>query len=208
MRTIVSIEHSKKDLLECRLSAASDVDTDEPEMRVVSPEVASECLLLLSEAHQKMPASAFPPAPPITFPWRRKPRRRRITRRCSQRWPLCKPVRDQVIATALSLCGLKVTPGGEVEPIDASKDAPKPRRRTALSALRVLVEFDRLSVEDRKVELKLKQYEVPEPKGPQIDPEVLAKIHSLIEEDDRRFYEEERRRAIATGEAPAADSLV
>ena len=195
----VSIEHRKNDLLECRRAAASNEEPEEPEMRELSPEVASECLLLLSEAHQKMPASAFPPAPPITFPWRRKPRRVRITRRCSQRWPLCKVVRDRVITSALLLCGLKVTPTGEVEP---AEDAPTPRRRTILAALRVLVEFDRLSVEDRKVELKLKQFEAPEPKGPQIDPEVLAKIHALIEEDDRRFYDEERRRALETGEAP------
>ena len=194
----VSIEHRKNDLLECRLAAASNEEPEEPEMRDLSPEVASECLLLLSEAREKMPASAFPPAPPITFPWRNK-RRRRIARRSSQRWPLCKVVRDQVITSALLLCGLKVTPAGDVEP---AEDAPTPRRRTILAALRVLVEFDRLSVEDRKVELKLKQFEAPEPKGPQIDPEVLAKVDALIEEDDRRFYEEERRRALATGEAP------
>jgi hypothetical protein len=99
-----------------------------------------------------------------------------------QRWPITQAIREQLIREAFALCGFRVTPWGGVEPIVASEGTPKRSSKIVLAALRILAAFDRLALEERRVELR---FQPPEPKQPcgSTDPETAAKIHALFEAD-------------------------
>jgi hypothetical protein len=63
-------------------------------------------------------------------------------------------------------------------------DTPKPRPRIVLAALRVLAAYDRLWIDERRVELRVKPAETRGPGAPDIDPDTAAKVHELIENDN------------------------
>jgi hypothetical protein len=75
-----------------------------------------------------------------------------------------------------------VTPQGQLEPIPsmAGEEAPRRGSRIVLAALRVLASFDRLALEERRVEMR---FVPPEPYVSGDDPETLAKVHALFEAD-------------------------
>ena len=67
----------------------------------------------------------------------------------AQRWPISLEMRAQIIKSALALAGLEMTGPDTVRPIAG----PKPPRRIRLAAMRILAGYDRLSIQERKVDL-------------------------------------------------------
>jgi hypothetical protein len=169
----LSIQERKIDLLE-NPSGERPVPKDDDPPREISGEVAEKCLVLLNQATFR--PQAEPPQPP-----KPKPKPVIPPRPIRQRWPLTQAIREQLIREAFALCGFRVTPWGGVEPIVAPEGTPKRSSKIVLAALRILAAFDRLALEERRVELR---FQPPEPREVcSIDPEVAAKIHALFEAD-------------------------
>jgi hypothetical protein len=172
----LSIQERKIDLLE-NPSGERPVPQDDDPPREISGEVAGKCLILLNQATFRREQE--PPQPP-----KPKPKPVIPPRPIRQRWPLSMAIREQLIREAFALCGFTVTPQGGIEPIASpeGEEAPKRSSKIVLAALRILAAFDRLALEERRVELR---FQPPEPKNPcgSTDPETEAKVHALFEAD-------------------------
>jgi hypothetical protein len=219
----LSIQERKMDLLENPSGEPADeADDDNYE---VSPEVAEQALVLLNSAtfgsRYRPPARAAAPAPapePVPVPareqllrepiaWEKRTNMVLAAKAIRQRWPMSREVRGQIILAALGLCGCTVTPQGQVVPLPAtdetldpegkSEPKPRPKPRTVLAALRVLAAYDRLSLEDRKVELSVRPAEPSKVFSSPIEPDIAAKIHELYEADRRRHQEKQRVAALS-----------
>jgi hypothetical protein len=189
MRVIAT--YDKLSIEECKLklrekAAGVGCDRREVDMSPVSPEVETECLRLLINA---------PPPPPKPKPPPKPENYAELEMAASvldARWPLSVDVRGAIIETAANLCGLAITDLGTIETIPVTDEAPAPKPRIKLGALRMLARFDRLSLEHRRAHLlalRLKRLQRPEPVRPDIDPETAAKIYELMEADLRRQRE-------------------
>jgi hypothetical protein len=172
----LSIQQRKLELLE-------NPSGEEPVRKVddmfeVSPELADKILEIVESAPP-------PPEPTVVQPvdsWKKKADLELARRALRQRWPISMAVRGQIIVAALSLCGFAVRSDGQVEPIAPIDDTPPPppKPRIVLAALRVLAALDRLSIEERRVELRAKLPKNSRPDRPQLHPDVAAKIYELI----------------------------
>jgi hypothetical protein len=182
----LSLQQRKADLVE----NPTDEEPVHPlvEPAEMSPEVATEILTLLANAP---PAPAAAPAAKAAVmqpngKWRKRSDLELARRAFRQRWPLSMAMRGQIIVSALSLCGYAVTCEGQVEPIMPGDDVPSPKHRIVLAALRVLAAYDRLSIEERRIELRVKPSKTKRANRPNVDPETAAKIYELIESDSKR----------------------
>jgi hypothetical protein len=207
MRILASLDRQsvlqrKLDLLESPTgeppAVPEVVDTYE-----VSAACAAEGLRLLNEASARRKLEPPPPPPPEpepeppagpVIPWKTTQRTFR------KRWAITKEMRGALIVEAASICGFSVTPQGDVEPIPVTDETPKPCRRIVLSALRLLATFDRISLEERRVELRAQPIETPEDCELRIDPETAARLYELLETDRARFKAERSRAAMAQRE--------
>ena len=188
----LSLQERKVDLLE-HPSGEKPVPKVE-DTREMSAAVAEECLVLLYAAKTR---PAPEPPPPVVA----KPKPVPAPKVIRQRWPIAPAVRGQIITEAFSLCGFAVTPGGQVEPIAPTDEAPQQNPRIVLAALRILASYDRISIEERRVELRFKPAEPEEVFESWIDPETEARIHELMDADDARIKAERRREEMARGVA-------
>jgi hypothetical protein len=168
----LSIQERKIDLLE-NPSGERPAPKDDDPPHEVSDEVAEKCLTLLNQATFR--PQAEPPQPP-----KPKPKPVIPPRPIRQRWPLSQVIREQLIREAFGLCGFTVTPQGQLEPIPSMEGTPRRGSRIVLAALRILASFDRLSLEERRVELR---FVPPQPYESGDDPETMAKVHALFEAD-------------------------
>jgi hypothetical protein len=167
----LSIQERKIDLLE-NPTGERPVPKEEDDYEM-SPEVAEKCLTLLNQ--ETFRPKQEPPQPP-----KPKPKPVIPPRPIRQRWPISQAIRQQLIREAFALCGFMVTSQGQLEPIPSMGGSPRRGSRIVLAALRILASFDRLSLEERRVELR---FQPPEPVGSGGDPETMAKIHALCEAD-------------------------
>ena len=183
----LSLQQRKADLVEN--------PTDEEPVRPLiepydmSPEVATEILKLIPNA----PPDAAAPKPTVIEPngkWRKRADLELARRAFRQRWQLSMAVRGQIIVSALCLCGFAVKTDGQIEPITPTDDAPPPKHRIVLAALRVLAAYDRLSIEERRIELRVKPSQSNRANRPDVDPEIAAKIYELIESDSKRIEQQ------------------
>jgi hypothetical protein len=71
----------------------------------------------------------------------------------AQRWAMSLSLRGGIIKVALGLCGLETTGDGQVQRIE---EEPPPKPREKLAAMRVLATYDKLSIEEHKLELREK----------------------------------------------------
>ena len=194
----LSIQERKLDLLEN--PSGEKPKPPYVETREVSSEVATECQSLLAESDAILRAQRAAGIPVI--PWKRTTDRELASELLRQRWPISKAIRSQIIVEVLSLCGFAVTPLGKVESTTLTDDMPRPSPRTVLAAMRILAAFDRLSLEERWVELRFKRAESPDDDFyPNVVPEIAVRIHELIENDNRRI-KDERRRGILPRDIP------
>jgi hypothetical protein len=106
------------------------------------------------------------------------------------RWPITKPMRLQIIASAVGLCGYSMSAQGRLQPLPATEGVPKPKRRILLGAMRILTRFDRLSLMEQKLKRRHKPTEVPINPAPGITWEFLGTVCDLIEEDERQWIEQ------------------
>ena len=172
----LSIDERKADLLENPSGELPRLAQERPH---VSPEVATKGMMLLADAPELPPE---PPKPPIE-----QVEHDLAERIADSRWWIPMELRESLVEQAAGLLGISVCGDGTVEPITFTEEAPAPKRRVKLAALRIFVRFDRLSIEHRRVE---QIYERPKPKAHQrIDPEILAQIHDMVQEDIRRQAE-------------------
>jgi hypothetical protein len=190
----LSLQQRKADLVE----NPTDEEPVHPlvEPAEMSPEVATEILTLLENA-PPAPAPARAPGPKAAVmepngKWRKRSDLELARRAFRQRWPLSMAMRGQIIVSALSLCGYAVTCEGQVEPITPSDDVPTPKHRIVLAALRVLAAYDRLSIEERRIELRIKPSKTKRANRPDIDPDTAAKIYELIESDSKRSEHQQK----------------
>src|ERR1700693_40856 len=70
-----------------------------------------------------------------------------------QRWPISVDVRSVVVNLALEMSGLVVDPQGTLSPMVPTDEKPRPKPRTRLAAMRILVACDKLALQQRKIEL-------------------------------------------------------
>src|ERR1700730_2322145 len=68
----------------------------------------------------------------------------------NQRWPISRNLRSSGISVALRLCGLRITDDGQVQ---KTAETPEPPR-VQLAALRLLASYDKLSIDQRKLDLR------------------------------------------------------
>ena len=68
-----------------------------------------------------------------------------------QRWPIPLNLRGAIIKLALGICGLKVTADGQVQETD---EEPPPSPRDKLAAMRIIASYDKLSIDERKLDLR------------------------------------------------------
>jgi hypothetical protein len=170
----LSIQQRKLDLLE-NPSGEEPVGS-QVERPPIPPELADKILDIID-------AGPPPPEPTVVQPvdsWKKKADLELARRALRQRWPISMAVRGQIIVAALFLCGFAVTTDGQIVPIEPTDDAPPPKPRIVLAALRVLAALDRLSIEERRVELRAKLPKNRRPDRPQLHPDVAAKIYELI----------------------------
>jgi hypothetical protein len=173
----LSIDERKADLLE---NPTGELPRLAPERPHVSPDVATKCMLMLADAPE------LPPEPP------KSPKEQAAIdlaeRIFDSRWAISMELRQALVVGAAELIGAAVSNDGSVEPIAFTEENPAPKRRVMLASLRILARFDRLSIEHRRVE---QLYERPRRDSrPRIDPEILAAIHDMIQEDIRRQAEQ------------------
>jgi hypothetical protein len=119
--------------------------------------------------------------------WRREADLEIARRAFRERWPISMAMRGQIILAALCLCGCAVTCEGEVMPVPPGDDLPPTKPRVVLAALRVLAAYDRLSIEEQRIELRVKWSKFKRAERPDIDPETAAKIYELLESDSERI---------------------
>jgi hypothetical protein len=97
-----------------------------------------------------------------------------------QRWPMSLEMRAQIIKMALALAGLEQTGTDTVRPIEG----PKPKPRIRLAAMRILAGYDRLSIQERKIDLlENPSGERPVPKVEdthEVSAEVVGKCLTLL----------------------------
>jgi hypothetical protein len=86
--------------------------------------------------------------------------RERANRLLEERWPLSKEVRGKIIGTTLELCGFAVGANGIVEQIPTIDEVLPPSNRDLTSALRILATFDKLSLEQKKLENREKDWKL------------------------------------------------
>jgi hypothetical protein len=87
--------------------------------------------------------------------------KRRDAEIMAQRWPISLNMRDYIVKTALELAGFKSTDTNEIRPIDG----PKPSQSVRLAAMRIVVGYDRLTVQERKLDIL--EYPTGEPPIPE-----------------------------------------
>jgi hypothetical protein len=170
----LSIQHRKLDLLEN--PSGEEPVRSKVEPFPVTPELASKVLEILDSAPP-------PPVPTVVQPvdsWKKKADLELAHRAIRQRWPISMAVRGQIIVAAFVLCGLAVTTEGQIVEIEPTDDTPPPKPRIVLAALRVLAALDRLSIEERRVELRVKPPKNRRPDPPEMHPETKAKLYELI----------------------------
>ena len=172
----LSLDERKADLLE---NPTGELPRFAPERPHISPEVATKGMMMLVDAPE------LPPEP------RKSPIEQAESdlaeRIADGRWIISMELRGGLIGQAAELLGVSVCADGTIEPIGFSEENPAPKRRVMLGALRILARFDRLSIEHRRVE---QLYEPPKRNArPRIDPEILAAIHEMIQEDIRKQAE-------------------
>jgi hypothetical protein len=173
----LSIDERKADLLE---NPTGELPRLAPERPHVSPEVATKGMMMLADAPVLPPE---PPKAPIE-----QAEIDLAERIIDSRWVISMELRQALVVGAAELIGAAVSDDGSIEPIAFTEENPAPKRRVMLASLRILARFDRLSIEHRRVE---RLYERPRRDSrPRIDPEILAAIHDLVQEDIRRQAEQ------------------
>jgi hypothetical protein len=78
----------------------------------------------------------------------------------AQRWPIPLELRDHIIGCALEICGLEAKPDGSVQRIEGQ---PRPAPREKLAAMRVIASYDKISLEERKADLRDNPTDEPPP---------------------------------------------
>jgi hypothetical protein len=143
--------------------------------------------LILKEAPRPLPPRGSPPGPgrePIVI--RRKPR---------DRWPITNAMRCAVIESALGLCGYAIRSDGKLAPIPVTDEAPKPKKRILLGAMRILTRFDRLSIMEQRMKQRSLRFRSKHRfrsranEAPGVTWEMLGRICEMVEEDEKRRAE-------------------
>ena len=95
--------------------------------------------------------SASPTPPPVRADDETRARHEREAQSPTQRWPVPQSLRAGLLKVALSICGLKTTADGQVEKTD---EDPRPAPRDKLATMRMIASYDKLSIDERKLDLR------------------------------------------------------
>jgi hypothetical protein len=158
----LSIEQQKLDLIaskqEARIAALP-----QPDPPPLAPELADKVLKLIedmtNERNELRAQGLLPPLVPSQEEWTKTPDLPLGSKTLQPRWPLTNEARGAIIATALSLCGFALTTDGTLVPDPESNDGELPNPRIVLGALRVLASYDRIAIEQRKIDLRVRAYQ-------------------------------------------------
>jgi hypothetical protein len=188
----LSIDQRKLDLKQYPPTGVKPLPESKEPSPQISPEVATECLMMMIDSYKPppKPAPGAKPEPP--------PERDLTAELSDTRWPIAKGMRAALIEIAAGLCGLSAACKGTGDDTSEPDDSPQ-TTRIVVGALRVFARFDRLSLEHRRVELHYRSPAV-DPRRPQLTPKVVARIQELMEEEENRQLERE----IAAEEAARA----
>jgi hypothetical protein len=179
-------EEKKLGLLEYQtLCARPDIRAEEEKaLPELSHELAMEELDLAGEINEATKASQPPPA---FVPWKFERPRPRVPERLRKRSSLSPAIRNEILKCALAIEGFAVTSKNEIvsiipkEPSAAdgadTEEATESRGtpRLKLAALRVLAGFQRLGLEERRLEIRFKRIAPLERVYPKLPPELEAK---------------------------------
>ena len=180
MRIVASFDRIA--LEQQRVEKAMEAQGIEEEVPVVdvlppiTPEIADQAMILIEEeSKKKKAAQALEPGPDWREPIAPEPVEE------ERRWPITKPMREAIQASALDLCGLKVTPEGAVESTGQTPSKP----RIVLGALRVMAMFDLLAVQQKRVKYLGATLKLREKRRHKfvMDQEIARKVHAFIHDE-------------------------
>jgi len=117
----------------------------------ISEEIGTQALMFMIAAGEAKRNSPPPPPPPPIDP-QEQAMSDVVDRVRDARWPISMEIRYALVTLAAELCGLAISVEGKVERIEPTDEAPGEPPRIKLAALRILMRFDRLSIEHRRVE--------------------------------------------------------
>jgi hypothetical protein len=180
MRILASFDRNALEQQRVELAMeAQDIEETVPVVDVLpplTPEIFDQAMIMIEEeTKKKQAAQALEPEPDWREPIAPEPEEE------ERRWPITPPMRKAILASALDLCGLEVTPEKGVA---STGQAPR-KARIVLGALRVLAMFDLLAIQQKRVKylgatLKLRQkrrHKVV------MDQEIARKVNAFIHDE-------------------------
>jgi hypothetical protein len=116
-----------------------------------------------------------------------------IPRKPHSRWPITRGMRCAIIEQSLELCGYSITGAGKLARIPVTDETPKPKQRIMLGAMRILTQFDRLSIVELKLKQRVRRYNAKrrfqrrKNEVPGMTWEMLGTICEMVEEEARAW---------------------
>jgi hypothetical protein len=102
-------------------------------------------------------------------------------------WPLSRAARVGVMTSVVEMCGFSVGSDGEVAPLEI---ANQPSSRTKAAAMKLLAMFERISLQQVRIDHNVKAYKIkhPDTEYPDVTNEGQMKLHALLEPECIRKY--------------------
>jgi hypothetical protein len=144
----------------------------------ITDEIANNALIMIHDlTEEKKAAKALEPEPPPSWLRPTQPEPEDV----DPRWPITTAMRKAIMASALDLCGFRVTPEGAVEPTGQPPEKP----RIVLGAMRVLARFDRLAIQHKRIQFLGVSDKLQEKRRHMfvMDPEIARKVNAFLHEE-------------------------
>jgi hypothetical protein len=102
-------------------------------------------------------------------------------------WPLSRQARVGVMISVVEMCGFAVGSDGEVAPLEI---AHQPSSRTKAAAMKLLAMFERISLQQVRIDHNVKAFRAKHPatEYPDVTNEGQMKLHALLEPECIRKY--------------------
>jgi hypothetical protein len=185
----LSLEQRKIDLVEN--PSSEDDDTIIPGDILNSLKTTSEVIDEVKDLMQNQPKELRK----VTMETGRGREPIAIPRKPHSRWPITRGMRCAIIEQSLELCGYSITGAGKLARIPVTDETPKPKQRIMLGAMRILTQFDRLSIVELKLKQRVRRYNAKrrfqrrKNEVPGMTWEMLGTICEMVEEDARKRAE-------------------
>jgi hypothetical protein len=178
----------------------SDQKADD-DLPPITSDIATQALILIHElSTAKIAAQPPKPEPDPKKEWGSPPPE--PLDEDDARWPITKPIREAIIVSALDLCGVSVTPGGDLQPHGQPPETP----RVVLGAMRILAAFDLLAIRHKRLRYLGVSFKLLDKRRRafKMDPEIELKVNTFLHEERVKLRDQrlaEKAAALATESA-------